>query len=65
MKCACVFKSTTSFINRMWSDEIPYTVSGSEKVKNIEEDLQRELAELKNELEENEMVHGITRTIRY
>ena len=57
--------SAASFINRMWSDEIPYTVSGSEKVKNIEEDLQRELAELKNELEENEMVHGITRTIRY
>ena len=48
----------------MWSDEIPYTVSGSEKVKNIEEDLQKELTELKNELEENEMIHGITRTIR-
>ena len=48
----------------MWSDEIPYTVSGSEKVKNIVEDLQKELTELKNELEENEMIHGITRTIR-
>ena len=48
----------------MWNDEVPYTVSGSEKVKNIEADLQKELAELKNELEENEMIHGITRTIR-
>ncbi len=49
----------------MLNEEVPYTVSGSEKVKNLETDLQRELAELKNELEENEMVHGITKTIRY
>ncbi len=48
----------------MWSEEVPYTVSGSEKVKSLEKDLQRDLTELQNELEENEMIHGATKTIR-
>jgi hypothetical protein len=44
-------------------DEIPYEVSGTEKVRNLEEDLIHEINELKNEVEENEMVHGITRPV--
>ena len=46
-------------------DDFPYEVSGTEKVKNLEVDLERELKELKDEIEENEMVHGITRAVRY
>ena len=45
-------------------DECPYEISGTEKVKKLEKELDGELSELKNEIEENEMVHGITRTIR-
>ncbi|ESO99502.1 hypothetical protein LOTGIDRAFT_113311 [Lottia gigantea] len=36
-----------------------YQVSKSEKVLDAEKDLKKDLAELKSELEENEMVHGI------
>ncbi|KAK6176827.1 hypothetical protein SNE40_015054 [Patella caerulea] len=41
--------------------ELPtmYRVSGSEKVLDMERDLKKDLADLKSELEENEMVHGI------
>ena len=45
-------------------DDVPYEVSGSDKVRHLEEDLARELTELKNEIEENEMLHGITKTVR-
>ncbi|ELT87773.1 hypothetical protein CAPTEDRAFT_48024, partial [Capitella teleta] len=44
-------------------DEVPYEVSGTEKVRNLEEDLTREINELRNEVEENELVHGITRPV--
>ena len=45
-------------------EDIPYQVGATDKVQTLEEELKRELTELKNELEENEMVHGITRAIR-
>lgn len=45
-------------------EEIPYEISGSEKVKELEKFLDQELSELKNEIEENEMAHGIIRSVR-
>ncbi|XP_064604712.1 uncharacterized protein LOC135469969 isoform X2 [Liolophura sinensis] len=40
-----------------WTDI--YRVAGSEKVQDLEVELKKELDELKNELEENAMIHGI------
>ena len=36
-----------------------YTVGSSEKVKSLEAELEREIAELKAEIEENQLVHGV------
>jgi hypothetical protein len=43
-----------------------YKVSATENLRALEGDLAKELQELRNEIEENEMVHGLpARTIRY
>ena len=44
---------------------VHYEVCKTEKVQELNHELERELADLKAEVEENEMVHGIYRTIRY
>ena len=44
-------------------EDLPYEVGSSEKVQALEKELSLELEGLKNEQEENEMVHGIKRTI--
>ena len=36
-----------------------YKVSSTTKLKSLNDDLKRELAELKTEIEENDLVHGI------
>ena len=36
-----------------------YKVSSTAKLKSLNEDLKKELAELKTEIEENDLVHGI------
>lgn len=44
--------------------DLPYQVSVTEKVRTLEKELSRDLIELKNEIEENEMIHNIHRPIR-
>lgn len=53
------------FVKTMeWTDI--YRVAGSEKVRDLEFELNKELEELKNELEENTLIHGIpSKPIRY
>ncbi len=43
-------------------DTIPYEVTGSERLQADEAELESDLAELKNKIEENEMVYGIKRS---
>ena len=45
-------------------DVIPYVVGASEKVQGYETELKADLTELKNEVEENEVAHGISRVVR-
>ena len=45
-------------------DDFPYEVGASEKVKIFEAELKTDLAELKAELEESEIVDGVNRVIR-
>ena len=43
-----------------------YKLASTDRVKELELELHKELQELKNEIEENDMVHGISaRTVRY
>lgn len=46
------------------TEDINYEVSTTDRLKDLNETLSQELTDLKNELEENSMVHGIERTIR-
>ena len=48
----------------MEEKDIIHRINSSHKVKSLDAELEKELNELKSELEENEMVHGITRAIR-
>ena len=47
------------------TDEIWYELGNTDRVKELEQAMVSELTELKNELEENEMVHGISKPVRY
>ena len=47
------------------TDDINYELCSSERIKELSQLMQTELTELKNGLEENEMVHGITRAVRF
>ena len=45
-------------------EELPDRVWVTDKVRAMEDDLKAELKELTNEIEDNEMIHGIQRSIR-
>ena len=45
-------------------EEVQYELGSTEKVKKLESELEYELSELQNEIEENEMLHGIKRSLR-
>ena len=47
-------------------DNIPYEISSTEKVQNLEKELQSELDELRTELEDNDILQGASsKNIRY
>ena len=41
-----------------------YQVGGTEKIRNLEEELAKELTDLQNDIEENEMIGGTHKTAR-
>ena len=41
-----------------------YQVGGTEKIRNLEDELARELTDLQNDIEENEMVGGLHKVAR-
>ena len=45
-------------------EDLPDRIWVTEKVRSLEADLSAELKELKGEIEENDMIHGIQRTVR-
>ena len=47
------------------TEDMKYVASSTDRLKEMNNLLGQDLSDLKNELEENEMVHGITRPIRY
>ena len=46
------------------TEDMKYVASSTDRLKEMNNLLGQDLSDLKNELEENEMVHGITRPIR-
>ena len=46
------------------TDDYNYEICCTDRLKELDHSLQQELTDLKNELEENEMVHGISRAVR-
>lgn len=46
-------------------EDLPDRVWVTDKVRTHEADLKKELDELHQEIEDNMVIHGITRTIRY
>ena len=47
------------------TEDMNYELSSTERLKELKHLLHQDLNDLKNEIEENEMVHGIIRPVRY